>query len=239
MEKVLANVSSEKEQTPTLSVGIAVVHHLSLLSDALDTARRAEKQAKRVDGKNALAVIVSKRSGEDYSIAGQWGEDGLDERLQELIDLYRRGDLPKGLPYEIRETVLRLIAFVNEPEASARAASETTSTPSLSSLHGAINADINRILKRKLAASQSKTKRTSEETAALLAQLSARLNAIYERLLAALPPPEQSEDESQQARKRFTQFIYACEEYIDEFIIAQVFADAQDLAYTPKKGEKA
>src|SRR5579884_4452792 len=49
---------------------------------------------------------------------------GLDEHLQYLITLYRQGDLPKGLPYEIRETVLRLTAFVNEPEASARVTSE-------------------------------------------------------------------------------------------------------------------
>jgi CRISPR-associated protein Cmr2 len=242
LSQVLNKFSDEKEHTPTLSVGVAVMHHLSLLNEALETARRAEKQAKQVDGKNALAIIVNKRSGEDYSVAGQWGEDGkggLDEHLQRLITLYRQGDLPKGLPYEIRETVLRLTAFVNEPEASSRATSEDSESTSLSSLQGAIHADINRILKRKLAASQNKTRRTAEETADLLTQLSARLNDIYKRLITSLPPPEQSEDERQQARKEFTQFMRACDEYTNEFVIAQVFADAKDLADTPKKGENA
>ena len=240
--QALDNVPYEKDHRPTLSVGIAVMHHLSLLSDALEKARQAEKQAKRVDGKNALAVIVSKRSGEDYAIAGQWGEggkSGLADHLQHFITLYRQGDLPKGLPYEIRETVLRLTAFVNEPEVSARATSEASASPPLNSLQEAINADIKRILKRKLAASQSKTKRTSKETDALLAQLSARPNNIYDDFIAALPAPEQPGDDSQQARKRFAQFRRACDEYTNEFIVAQVFADAQDLADTPKKGENA
>jgi CRISPR-associated protein Cmr2 len=53
------------DASPTLSVGIGVAHHLESLSDALQLARKAEKSAKSVDGKNALAVIVSKRSGTD------------------------------------------------------------------------------------------------------------------------------------------------------------------------------
>jgi CRISPR-associated protein Cmr2 len=240
--QALDNVLYEKDHRPTLSVGIAVMHHLSLLNEALETARRAEKQAKHVDGKNALAIIVSKRSGEDYSVAGQWGEggkSGLADHLQHFITLYRQGDLPKGLPYEIRETVLRLTAFVNEPEVSARATSEASASPPLDSLREAINADIKRILKRKLAASQSKTKRTLKETDELLAQLSARPNSIYRGFIAALPQPEQPGDDSQQARKRFAQFRRACDEYTNEFIVAQVFADAKDLADTPKKGENA
>jgi len=48
---------------PTLSAGIAVAHHLEPLQDGLTLARDAEKKAKGIPGKNALAVIVDKRSG--------------------------------------------------------------------------------------------------------------------------------------------------------------------------------
>ncbi len=48
---------------PPLSAGIAVAHHLEPLQDGLTLARDAEKKAKGIPGKNALAVIVDKRSG--------------------------------------------------------------------------------------------------------------------------------------------------------------------------------
>ena len=57
-------LSNGQEQTPTLSVGVAICHHLDPLSDALTLAREAEKEAKRFPRKNALCVKVDKRSGE-------------------------------------------------------------------------------------------------------------------------------------------------------------------------------
>lgn len=59
-----------KAQDPTLSVGLAIVHHLEPLQDALELVRRVEKFAKEgppntpPDKKrNALAVAYSPRSG--------------------------------------------------------------------------------------------------------------------------------------------------------------------------------
>lgn len=92
--------------TPTLSVGIAVVHHLEPLSDALELARRAEKLAKRVPGKNALAVIVSKRSGADCEVAGQ--RESIDRRLKRFIRLHRMEAVPDGAAFELRELAIHL-----------------------------------------------------------------------------------------------------------------------------------
>jgi CRISPR/Cas system-associated protein Cas10 (large subunit of type III CRISPR-Cas system) len=47
----------------TLSGGIMIAHHLTSLSDVFKLARKAEKEAKLVKNKNALAIILSKRSG--------------------------------------------------------------------------------------------------------------------------------------------------------------------------------
>jgi CRISPR-associated protein Cmr2 len=93
-------------QPPTLSVGIAIVHHLDSLREARRLAHDAEQQAKRENGKNALAIIVSKRSGEDYRVVGRWGN--IDVRLSQLVAYCRAASLPVGMAYELRDLVLRL-----------------------------------------------------------------------------------------------------------------------------------
>ena len=95
-----------KRQPPTLSVGIAIVHHLDALREARRLAQDAEQQAKRMDGKNALAIIVSKRGGEDYRAVGKWGN--IDERLAQLVTYCQEASLPVGMAYELRDLVLRL-----------------------------------------------------------------------------------------------------------------------------------
>lgn len=87
------------EQTPTLSVGIVITHHIEPLQDALELARRAEKSAKKLDGKNALAITLSKRSGVDRTVVGRWGE--IDQRLIELTDFYTKQIVPDGAAHEL------------------------------------------------------------------------------------------------------------------------------------------
>ena len=96
---------------PTLSVGVVIAHHLESLQDALTLVRSAEQTAKKVDGKNALAVTLSKRSGFDTTIKGSWkpavGEP-LDRRLVRFARLHLTGDLPDSAAYELRDLHLRL-----------------------------------------------------------------------------------------------------------------------------------
>lgn len=102
-----------KEMSPTFSVGVVVAHHMEPLSDVLTLARAAEKAAKSVDGKNALAVTVSKRSGVDRTVTGTWGT--LDQRLDWFITLHRTDAIPDGAAYEFRDLAQRL----NEPQMQA------------------------------------------------------------------------------------------------------------------------
>jgi CRISPR-associated protein Cmr2 len=90
----------------TFSVGIAIGHHLEPLEDALELVRKAEKEAKSVPGKNALAIIEAKRSGAERMIKGQWGQ--LDSRLLTLTTFYQREQLPHGLAYQLRDMALHL-----------------------------------------------------------------------------------------------------------------------------------
>ncbi|MGZ5481488.1 MAG: type III-B CRISPR-associated protein Cas10/Cmr2 [Pyrinomonadaceae bacterium] len=99
---------------PTLSVGLAVGHHLDPLQDTLELARNAEKAAKKqVKDKNALAIIVSKRSGVDWLVKGSWrdrrgDEKALDNRLNYFIYLYLKEAFPRGVGHELRDASLYL-----------------------------------------------------------------------------------------------------------------------------------
>jgi len=67
---------------PALSVGLGISHCREPMSDARALAKRAETLAKTHPGKNALAIIVAKRSGGDLELVGSWDEDpALDARL--------------------------------------------------------------------------------------------------------------------------------------------------------------
>ena len=93
----LQHFTDEEGNGPTLSVGIAVTHHLEPMSDALDLARQAEKEAKTT--RNALAVTVSKRSGSDRTVAGAWST--IDEQLETFILFHRHAQIPDGAAYEL------------------------------------------------------------------------------------------------------------------------------------------
>jgi len=113
--------------SPTFSVGLAVVHHLFDLGEALNLARKAEKAAK--EKRNSLAVIVAPRSGVELLVKGQWDEeDPLDKRLETYARWLHEGLIPTGWAYELRS----LAKFMDGDE-----------------LRGALAAEAIRILERK------------------------------------------------------------------------------------------
>ena len=124
-----------KTYSPTLSVGIAVAHHLEPLEDGLDLARKAEEAAKAVDGKNALAVMVDKRSGISRTLKGTWGT--IDKRLNQLIEWHIPGEIPDGAAYQLRD-------LANLLEVSDKVSDEDRKV-----LQRAKIAEAKRILKRK------------------------------------------------------------------------------------------
>ncbi len=110
MRSIFAEHSDGDELSPTLSVGIGVAHFLTPLGQILSLARAAEVYAKSGDdlppeddaARNALAVIVDKRSGGTSRWRAQWAEgDAPGKRLSLLIDLLVDGRMPGKLPYEL------------------------------------------------------------------------------------------------------------------------------------------
>lgn len=135
-----------KQRPATLSVGIAICHHLEPLSEALALVRRAEQAAKHVQDrqgqtvKNGLAIAIEKRSGEPQLISGRWNDpdekQSFFDRLNECVRLMRNRELSAGLPYELRDLVERL----DEPKHFA---------PEHTVHHRAIAEEAGRILERK------------------------------------------------------------------------------------------
>jgi CRISPR-associated protein Cmr2 len=100
------------KRLPTLSVGIGIGHIMESMGDLLDLGRRAEKAAKsghlkreRKD-RNALAVIVDKRSGGTREWRQQWPK-GPVQRLTEDQDLLT-AKLPSRKIYQIADIAHRL-----------------------------------------------------------------------------------------------------------------------------------
>jgi len=147
----------EGERSPTLSMGVSVVHHLLPLDEALALVRRTEKVAKGVPGKNALAIVVKKRGGEPIEVSGSWGE--IDARIKDLVELHRNDAISIKTQYELMDLAVRL---------------EDTGGPE-SKLSKVREAETRRILARKQPR-QGTQKKIAQETHERLAQLGAFSN---------------------------------------------------------------
>lgn len=104
---------------PTLSVGISITHFMDPMKHALDTARRAEKLAKKE--RDSLAIILDKRSGPAVELTGKWGS-GIDHHLAALVDLHRRDAIPDKFIQDLHDlailATLRTSADPADPDQS-------------------------------------------------------------------------------------------------------------------------
>jgi len=113
----------------TLSAGLAVVHHLYPLDAALAAAREAERAAKAVPGKAAVAVRVLKRSGETVTVRSRWesigglfdelvrhfAEDRLSSRF--AYDLNERAPVVNALPADARKAAIKQLVKRHKTQA--------------------------------------------------------------------------------------------------------------------------
>jgi CRISPR-associated protein Cmr2 len=101
----LARTFLEKTGGRTASAGIAIGHWLEPLGDLLQSAREAEKRAKRLPGKSAIAVELQPRGGETIRVVARADQiRALD--LADLVDRFRRdgaGSLSGRLPTDLRQ----------------------------------------------------------------------------------------------------------------------------------------
>lgn len=204
--KALQEFALLPESSPSLSVGIAIVHHMDSLRRVRQIAEQAEQRAKGVPGKNALSITISKRSGESYSVAGHWGK--LDTSLRQLSAFCYDGFIPVGTAYELRDLAVRLGIPIDEAQTSPR--EEQISDRYME----VIRWDALRIVQRKLYVPLGKAEQRQAE-------------AVEDFFKTRLGVGQASHSDGEYAGALMR-------ELINELIVAQVLADARQLA-TPTK----
>ena len=98
----------------TLSAGIAVVHHLYPLDTALAAARAAERTAKQVPGKAAVAVTVLKRSGKAVTMRSKWQD--LGGLFNELVGHFASDRLSSRFAYDLDDRARVVTALPAEAQ---------------------------------------------------------------------------------------------------------------------------
>ena len=135
----VAKVGALRGRTvPTLSVGIGVSHHLDDMADARALAVRAEQRAKAHPGKDALAILVSKRSGGELSCVDGWSSKP-DERIDRWAKLLAADVVPHKASFDLQDAMAPLLVVEpgREPEdLSQVAASLAQRVVARKSLHG-------------------------------------------------------------------------------------------------------
>jgi CRISPR-associated protein Cmr2 len=99
-----ASASLAADTRPTLSVGLGIGHVMESMGDLLTLGRQAEREAKR--DRNALAVLVDKRSGGTRTWRGPWNAHPVRALNEATTLLHDR--IPARKVYEIGSILTRL-----------------------------------------------------------------------------------------------------------------------------------
>lgn len=96
------------QSSPTLSVGLAMTHHLTPLSMVRRLAAQAEKYAKgdqvpAEQRRNALGLALDVRSGNVTQLRLRWDDEKSQAHFQQWINYYRRKEIPTRVAYGTRE----------------------------------------------------------------------------------------------------------------------------------------
>jgi CRISPR-associated protein Cmr2 len=107
--KKLAAFPTDEGLLPTLSVGLAIAHHLEDFARVRAWAGLAEKRAKN-GGRNSLAIRLEKRGGSPVEACGCWTPQDKDDdtfmrRLQTWIGLHAERKVPNKLPFQWTDLV--------------------------------------------------------------------------------------------------------------------------------------
>lgn len=110
-------VEDARPPVPTLSVGIGIGHILDSMGHLRSIGDRAEKAAKKI--RNALAVLVDRRSGGDHLWSASWSDDPAGRLARDLDLLDRGAGRPAPLPMAKVHELARLLRAFSVPAAAS------------------------------------------------------------------------------------------------------------------------
>ena len=93
------------------SAGVCIAHNKMPLGDVLKHARRMEKEAKKVDGKDAFGIALFKHSGNISEMVTKWEYGDLEVLTigMKLIELLDDDEISKRFLYTFRDAFKKLI----------------------------------------------------------------------------------------------------------------------------------
>lgn len=126
-EGIPVNIGSRKQvkgfllsmgTTATASMGVVIAHHSSNLSQILEEVRRCEKDAKKVEGKNAFCIALAKRAGGTERLLSKWyyGDNGLESvpLLKDWVTAFANGYVSPKLVYTFKTETKGLESLPDE-----------------------------------------------------------------------------------------------------------------------------
>ncbi|WP_295591436.1 type III-B CRISPR-associated protein Cas10/Cmr2 [uncultured Lamprocystis sp.] len=133
MAGVAERLGLDKEDWPSLSVGLGIGHLMEPLGSLRARADRAERAAKgnsRIakEQRNALCIHLGVRSGAEPQWRAQWLDQTAFADLERFTQAFRQGALPSRVPYDLRAIAGRLAhldAWTQEPRLPDPARIET------------------------------------------------------------------------------------------------------------------
>ncbi len=111
MSSLVRRMGLPDESVPTLSVGIGIGHIMEPLGALRDRAHRAEQVAKgdaAAQPRNALAVILGVRGGDEITWRARWDEEDAHDFLRRFTNAYAEDSLPSRVAYDMRTIARRL-----------------------------------------------------------------------------------------------------------------------------------
>ena len=109
------NLNGQENPASTASAGVCIAHCKVPLGDVLNRARTMEREAKAVDGKNALGIALLKHSGNISQTVFKWkyevqNADNIDMITvsQNLVEIIQKGEVSKKFMYTFRDVFARL-----------------------------------------------------------------------------------------------------------------------------------
>ena len=96
----------------TMSAGIAISHRTMPLQRAIGSAKATESRAKNNYGRNAIAVNLIRRSGEDFLVGMNWELDRIDmvSEIDKFIMDFRDKDMSYNIPYELDRVQYEMVS---------------------------------------------------------------------------------------------------------------------------------
>ncbi|MDE0323233.1 MAG: type III-B CRISPR-associated protein Cas10/Cmr2 [Candidatus Poribacteria bacterium] len=108
---MLKRLQEEFPPFTNASAGVCIAHNKMPLTDVLQHARRMEKEAKKVNGKNAFGIALFKHSGNISEMVTRWkhGELEVLNIGMKLVELLDDDEISKRFLYTFRDAFKKLI----------------------------------------------------------------------------------------------------------------------------------